>query len=55
MISLKRAIQQNRIEQFIAEHKDEIGDLDAFNRTVEAMAGTSKAVPEASSQDEGDD
>lgn len=40
-----------KLDQFIAEHKDEIGDLDAFNRTVEAMAGKSKAAPEASSQD----
>lgn len=55
MISLREAIDQGRIDQFIAEHEGEIGDLDAFNRTVNAMAGKSKEAPEASFPDGSDD
>ena len=44
-----------KLNQFIAEHKNEIGDLDAFNLTLQAMAGKSKEAPEASSQDDCDD
>ncbi|MBB3992269.1 hypothetical protein GGR19_003719 [Croceicoccus naphthovorans] len=55
MITLREAIESGKIDQFIAEHEGDIGDLDAFNRTVKAMAGTSKEVPEASSPDGSDD
>lgn len=54
-ISLRKAIDQGKLGQFIAEHKNEIGDLDAFNLTLQAMAERSKAVPEASSPDGSDD
>lgn len=52
MLSLREAIDQGKLDQFIAEHGGEIGDTDAFNCTVEAMAGKSKAVPKASSPDD---
>lgn len=55
MLTLRQALETGKLDQFIAEHKDEIGDLGAFNRTVEAMAGTSKEAPEASSPDDCDD
>ncbi len=55
MMKLKEAIEQGKLDQFIAEREGEIGDLDAFNRTIEAMAGKSKEAPEASSQDDCDD
>lgn len=55
MITLKQALEEGRLEQFIAEHKDEIGDEEAFNRAVEAMAGKSKEAPEASSPGTPDD
>jgi hypothetical protein len=45
----------SKLDQFIAEHKDEIGDEAAFNLTLQAMAGKSKEAPEASSQDDCDD
>lgn len=51
MVSLKRAVEQGKLAQFIAEHEGEIGDADAFNLTVQAMAGTSKEVPAASPPD----
>ncbi len=54
-INLRKAIEQGKLDQFIAEREGEIGDLDAFNRTVEAMVGKSKATPEASDRDGGDD
>ena len=47
MITLREAIEQGKIDQFIAEHKDEIGDEEAFNRALASMAGKSKEAPEA--------
>lgn len=44
-----------KLQQFIAEHKGEIGDLDDFNRTVEAMAQKSEPTRQTSSQDGSDD
>jgi hypothetical protein len=55
MITLREAIDQGKLDQFIAEHEGEIGDLDAFNRTVQAMAGTLKEAPAASSPPDCDD
>lgn len=55
VLTLKEAIDQGKLDQFIAEHEGEIGDLDAFNRTLQAMAGTSKATPAASSPPDHDD
>lgn len=54
MIDLRQALATGKLDQFIAEHEGEIGDLDAFNRTVKAMAGKSKEAPAASSQDDCD-
>lgn len=55
MVTLKEAIEQNRLDQFIAEHPEVKGDEEAFNRAVEAMAQTSKearpASPKAGSDD----
>lgn len=55
MTTLKQAIEQNKLDQFIKEHKGIKGDSDAFNRTLQAMAGKSSEVRPASSQDDGDD
>ena len=55
MITLREAIDQGKLDQFIAEHEGEIGDRDAFEATVRAMAGTSKEAPKASPRDGSDD
>ena len=55
MITLKQAIDQGKLKQFIREHPEVQGDMDAFNRTVEAMARTSKEGPKASPADDHDD
>ena len=54
-ITLRKALQQGRIDQFIAEHEGDIGDADALERTILSMAGTSKEAQEASSADDCDD
>ena len=55
MITLRDAIEQNKLDQFIAEHREVKGDEAAFNHAVEAMAQTSKearpASPKAGSDD----
>ena len=55
MKSLRKAIEDGKLEQFIAERKGETGDRDAFEATLASMAGTSKEAPEASSPDDCDD
>ena len=55
MTTLREARETGKIKQFVKEHKDETGDPDAFNRTVEAMARTSKEAPKASSRRGRDD
>lgn len=55
MITLREALEQQRLSEFVAERDDEIGDAEAFNLTLQAMAGKSKEAPEASSRSDGDD
>ena len=55
MITLREAVDQGKLEQFVAEHPEVQGDEEAFNRAVQAMAQTSKearpASPKAGSDD----
>ena len=55
MLTLKQAIDQGKLNQFVREHPEVQGDMDAFNRTVEAMARTSKEGPSASPEADHDD
>ena len=55
MTTLRQARDEGKLDQFIAEHDADTGDAEAFNATLQAMAGTSKAEPEASFQGTGDD
>ncbi len=55
MTTLREAREQGKLKQFIAEHKCETGDADAFNATFAAMAGKSKEAPEASPPGDCDD
>lgn len=55
MTTLREASDEGKLDQFIAEHEADTGDAEAFNATLQAMAGTSKAEPEASLQRNGDD
>jgi hypothetical protein len=51
MTTLKQARDTNNLAQFIAEREAEAsrdGDPKAFDRTIRAMAGTSKSGPETS-------
>lgn len=50
-ISLATARRQDKLDQFIAEHKGETGDRAELERIIRSMAGTSKEAPEASSPD----
>lgn len=49
--TLKEAIEQGKLDQFVAEREAEgaaPGDKAAFNRTLNSMAGKSKATRAAS-------
>jgi len=51
MTTLKEAREKGEIAKFAKEHRrDPRGDTIAFNATLEAMAGKSKAVPATSSK-----
>lgn len=51
MTTLKQAQSTGHIDHFVAEHEaDPPGDEALFNATLKAMAGRSKAVPEASGE-----
>jgi hypothetical protein len=53
MTTLKAAREAGNLTQFVKEHKrDPKGSAAAFNHTLGAMAGKSKAVPKASSVDD---
>ena len=56
MTTLRQARESGNIVKFAKEHRrDPKGDADAFNATLEAMAGKSKAVPVASKKRNPDD
>lgn len=56
MITLRKAITDGKVDQFIAEHDaDPKGDADAFNRALRSMAGKSKPAPGTSKPDRSDD
>ena len=55
MTTLREAIDQGKLDQFIAERKSETGDAEAFEATLRSMAGKSKEAPEAPSLDDCDD
>ena len=55
MTTLREALEQGKLDQFIAEHKGEVGDQAELERIIRSMAGTSKEAREASSPDDCDD
>lgn len=55
MISLKQALETGKLDRFITERKGVIGDGNAFNRAIEAMAQTSKEARPASQKAGSDD
>ena len=56
MTTLKGARESGKLTQFVKEHRrDPKGNGNAFNETLEAMAGKSKAVPAASKKHIPDD
>lgn len=54
-MNLREAINAGKLNQFIAEHPEVQGDMAAFNRTVEAMAGKSQSDRQTSDRDGSDD
>ena len=56
MTTLREAREAGNLTQFVNEHRrDPRGSADAFNHTLEAMAGKSKAVPATSKKRNPDD
>lgn len=55
MISLRKAIEQGKLTEFIAEHEGEIGDADALGCVIRSMAGTSKEASATSPLNGSDD
>lgn len=55
LTTLREALKDGKLDQFIAEREAENGDPEAFNRAVQAMARKSKEAPKASSPGNPDD
>ncbi len=56
MTTLKEAREAGKLAQFVKEHRrDPKGSVDAFNATLGAMAGKSKAIPKPLSRSNPDD
>lgn len=56
MTTLKEARESGNLDQFAKDHEaDTPGDEAAFNAVLNSMAGTSKAIQEASPPDHSDD
>jgi hypothetical protein len=55
-LTLNQARKENKLAQFAKEHRrDAKGDANAFNGTLAAVAGRSKAVPATSKKRNPDD
>lgn len=55
-MNLKQARDSGKLSQFVKEHAGgPIGDREAFERTLSAMAGTSKSEPGTSKPRRSDD
>ena len=54
-MNLKQALEAGKLDQFIAKHKNDIGDQADLERVIHSMAGTSKEAPQSSPQDDCDD
>ena len=57
MTTLREARDTGKLAEFIAEREAgaaRVGNKDALNRVLEAMAGKSKAVPKTSKQERDD-
>jgi hypothetical protein len=57
MISLRKALKEGKLEEFIREHeKDAPGDLEKLDKAIKRPASDkSKATPKASSRGASDD
>jgi hypothetical protein len=56
MRTLRKAREEGKLDQFAKDREgDPPGDEEALKRALASMAGTSTAVPEASSPDDCDD
>ena len=55
MITLKQALEAGKLDDFIAEHKDEVGDPEEFNRLIRVMTQKSEEARQTSSEDDCDD
>jgi hypothetical protein len=50
-ITLKQAIDKNKMDEFISQNKDKIGDKDKFDSTLQSMFNNSKSARQTSSED----
>ena len=56
MITLREALKRSKLDRFIAEREDQPpADREAFEATLNSMAGKSKSEPETSPPECGDD
>lgn len=55
MTTLREAIEQGNLKQFIKENRSKLGDRADFDKVVDAMMQKSSEAHQTSSQDDSDD
>jgi hypothetical protein len=50
-LNLKQAIESNRVEDFIKQNQDEVGDKDRFDSVLRSTINSSKATRQTSSEE----
>lgn len=50
-LNLKQAIDKNKIDEFISQNKEKIGDKSIFDSTLRSMTNNSKSARQTSSED----
>lgn len=50
-LNLKQAIDKNKIDEFISQNKDKVGDREKFDSALRHMSNNSKSTRQTSSED----
>lgn len=51
-MNLKEAIAQGKLDEFIKEHQDKVGDSDKLDAAISSMVHKSKEAPATSDEDD---
>jgi len=50
-LTLKQALEQDKLSDFIKQNKDKVGDKQEFDKAINAMTNKSKSTHQTSTED----